>query len=196
MALPPAVQFLGHSIMRPVIIEVETDEAHRDTLSGKRVASGGSLHRVRLAFRLINAIGGDASIRLAAHKAQFGLGRSFPCPMPQRYGFVAPGGAVNTRNGSTYALNQTSIQVTTGGGVVIQGGSFFTMPGDPKLYEVAQGRTGSGAILIKPGLRMAYTGSAAALDFSPTGTFYHDSGSLDQFDTQAYSAAVQLVEAL
>ena len=201
-ALTPPVRFLGIEVALPASIEIETDESTRDTLSGKRIASGGSLHRLRLGFALIGAAG-DAdieavSIAVAAHKAKHGRGRSFAASVPQRYGFRAPSAAVNTRASSTYNLNQTSIQIVTGGSVVVQSGAFFTMPGaDTKIYEVVEGRTGSGAIIIRPGLRMAYSGAAAALDFAPQGRFYHDSDSFFQYRHPSRSNDyILLVEAL
>ena len=163
-------EFLGLKYVMPVIPDLDTDTVGVRSLSYRwNSQSGGGSARV-LTIRFMDDVKGGRKAEqvLSAHYERFDIITSFPIPCPQPIGSVRPGGDVRTRANAQYLKNQTSIQIVTGAGVEVETGLIFNMPGnDTVTYKVVQGRTGSGAILIRPGLRMDYTGGADDLNFRP-----------------------------
>ena len=67
---------------------------------------------------------------------------------------------------------------------------------DKKVYEVLADRVGSGALLIKPGLTVAYTGAVASLVFKPVMMQALYTGPLDIEETFPWRKTIEFMEDL
>ena len=157
-------KFLGADVMTDVRIEVEDDEGIGETVSKKIKRFGGAIHQLRYGF-FLESVDDETAMRLMAHRGRYGNGLPFTWEgAPQHVGFAAPVGAV-TLNGA-HLKDRTNLAVAGNLATKIQDDSFFTLPGDAKVYEVVAGRQGAGAIEIQPGLQQNHP-AGAALRFAP-----------------------------
>lgn len=149
---------------KPYWVERETDEVQSTAISGKLFTQSGGLRRLRLFATLT----GRAEIQAAleSHTNKFGLHTSFRVPCTQAERLELPSGEVSLRSGSVYNEDQTTLRITTTASNIINHGIRFTIPELDKVYEVVDGRKGSGNITIKPGLESTIT-ETQLLDFSP-----------------------------
>ena len=137
-------KFLGLDIAAPFFPSVERDETPSDAVSLKRFVTTSGAFRWRWTFGMEPLTAQELAI-VTAHQNQHGLQSGFDFVVPQLTVLVEDVATSATATGSS---NSTTMNVVLSGGNELPTGHFVSAGG--QLYQVTQGRTGSGAVQVYP----------------------------------------------
>lgn len=163
-------EFLGLKYILPVTHEFVDGDISERTISGSKSVQSSGIRQIILTVSFIDDWRGSnrAAALLGAHRSKHGLDGIFPVQLPQLSHLDIPTTPVRTHASGTYKAGQTSIRVTMSSSTTLLDGTFFTIPGDKRVYQVDGTITGAGFITIIPELQKDLTaGSTVELDFAP-----------------------------